>query len=171
MSRIIRFSQMFDPSEDRIAWITEDDRGETTRLWLSLRLCQRMVGALVPKVQEIRPAPTVAASDPAIQSWEQAAAMAQLEPGPPILPSAKTTTGLVQSIDIAPVNGEFLLTLHFGEGEQRSLALTAVEMRQSLTVLYRLYRAAEWPLDVWPGWVSGEDALTQSGPETPSRIN
>ena len=47
-----------------------------------------------------------------------------------------------------------MLALDFGEPEPPTIGLAFPEVRQMLTVIYRLYVAANWPLDIWPAWIS-----------------
>ena len=154
MSRIHKFSLVYDADEDRLALDTEDLEGVTTRLWLTQRLCRGLVGALLPMLQANalqRVAPEHLAT---LQSWEQAAAMAEFGKIPPVKPQAESTAGLVKAVHIQPSDDGLVLTFDFGAGEHRVIGLAQAEVRQTLTVMHGLQKAAAWPLDLWPAWIT-----------------
>ncbi len=158
MSRIHKFSMVYDGDEDRLALDTEDLEGVTTRLWLTQRLCRGVVGALLPllKTEALqRASPEHLAT---LQSWEQAAAMAAFGKTPPVKPGAESTIGLVRAVHIQPSDDGLVLTFDFGADEHRVVGLAPAEVRQTLTVMHGLQKAAGWPLDLWPAWISDPSA-------------
>ena len=52
-----------------------------------------------------------------LQSWEQAAAMAEFGKIPPVKPQAESTTGLVRAVHIQPSDDGLILTFDFGVDE------------------------------------------------------
>jgi hypothetical protein len=159
MAEIRKISLVYDPAEDRVACDTEDMEGATTRLWLTRALCQALVEAVLPM---LRPAATQVARplhEAAVQSFEQAAAMAGLGRAPGVETRPQTVTGLVRALKISPSDTELSFTFEFGEGEVRVVKLGQAETRQALGVMHRLSEAAGWALDVWPAWIVG------SGPD------
>jgi hypothetical protein len=167
MARIRRFVPDYHPREDRMVFVTEDADGVATRLWLTRRLCDRLVPHLVSHVEGTQAASST--PDRLVQSWEQAAALAQLVKSPPV--PAPSSGGLVEAVNVRSVKGECILTFAFGAGETRVLDLTLVELRQMLGVLHRLYLAAEWSGEIWPDWVSGETAARPADPDAATRLN
>jgi hypothetical protein len=155
MSRIQKFSLIYDPLQDRIAWIAEDREGATTRLWFTQRICRSLVAALLPRLETATTAPDLPPEHKAtVQSWEQAAAVAQHVPVPPVVQTPQTAGGLVHTIQFRPTTEGFVLILRFGQAEERRIGLTMAELRQTLNALYGLYVKADWPLDIWPSWIS-----------------
>jgi hypothetical protein len=155
MAEVRKFSLVYDPAEDRLAWDLEAVDGATARLWLTQRLCRGLAEALLKMVP-------VAATPPeappqrraAVQSWEQAAAMAQFGKVAGVTPQPRSLTGLVSAVHIRPVGERLDLTFDFGEGEQRTLGVDPPALRQLLGVMRRLYAGAGWPMDVWPSWTA-----------------
>ena len=86
MIQIHRFSLLYDMAEDRMALDAEDIQGATTRLWLTQRLCRGLVKALIPMLRQTAHRPTAAENEGAVQSWEQAAAMASFGKVPNVQP-------------------------------------------------------------------------------------
>jgi len=157
MTQIHRFSLLYDMAEDRMALDAEDVQGATTRLWLTQRLCRGLVKALIPMLRQTPHRPVAAENEAAVQSWEQAAAMASFGKVPNVKPRPEAQTGVVRAAHITPSSEGVGLSFDFGPDHTRTLALGHAEVRQMLAVLYRLSAAADWPLDLWPAWI-GEPA-------------
>lgn len=165
MSKIQRFSLIYDVAEDRIAWDSEDTEGATTRLWLTQRLCRGMVGAILPmlQVEPAAPEPVAIQRQAAVQSWEQAAAMADFGKVPGVRPRPQTVVGLVKAIHIRPSADRLDLTFDFGADDSRTIGASQPAVRQMLTVLHRLHGVAGWPMDIWPAWIEGPQGPPQTG--------
>ena len=154
MAQVHRFSLVYDTAEDRLAWDLEAVDGATARLWLTQRLCKGLAEALLRMVAAAAPPEAPPQHQVAAQSWEQAAAMAQFGKVPGVTPQPSALTGLVRTVHIRPVGERLDLTFEFGEGEQRTVGVDPPALRQLLGVMRRLYAAANWPMDVWPGWTA-----------------
>ncbi|HWA63350.1 MAG TPA: hypothetical protein VG939_18380, partial [Caulobacteraceae bacterium] len=154
MSEIQKFSLVYDPAEDRIALDTEDDGGATMRLWLTQRLCRGLVGAFAPAVQKSLGAEIPPQHEAAVQAFEQAAAMQDFGKVAGVQPKAGSTVGLVHTVHITPTTAGFTLAFEFGQRRSVPIGLGVAQARQTLAVIYQLYVAAGWPLDVWPGWIA-----------------
>lgn len=154
MTQIHKFSLVYDPNEDRLAWDGEDTQGATTRLWLTQRLCRGLVNALVPMLKTAAPQAVALRHPASVQSWEQAAAMADFGKVPGVQPQPQATVGLVRAVHIQPTNDIISLTFDFGAGDARTIGASQLAIRQMLAVMYRLHVAAGWPLDVWPAWIA-----------------
>ena len=153
MSQIQKFSLVYDPAEDRLACDTEATDGVTTRLWMTRRFCKGVVEAIIPLLEKSIAA-GAAEHQALVQSWEQAAAMADFGATPAVQPTAQSAFGLVQAAHLAPWEQGLTITFDFGAGDSRSMGLAFAEVRQMLSVMHKLHVAAGWPLDFWPAWVS-----------------
>ena len=158
MSQIHKFSLVYDVDEDRLALDTEDLEHVTTRLWLTQRLCRGLIGALLPMLQASALQKVGPEHLATLQSWEQAAAMAEFGKIPPVKPQAESAMGLVKAVHIQPSDDGLVLTFDFGADEHRVIGLAHAEVRQTLTVMYNLQKAAGWALDLWPVWISDPTA-------------
>jgi hypothetical protein len=151
--QLTRFSLSYDPAEDRIAWDAEAAGGALVRLWLTQRLCRELVAALTPRLP--RPAATAPAGrEAAVQSWEQAAAMASFGKTPGVTYTAEAVSGLVRTVHINPSPQNVTLVFEASEGEPAAITLDAVALRQMLAILRQLHAGAGWPLETFPAWVA-----------------
>lgn len=154
MAEVHKFSLVYDPAEDRLAWDLEAMDGATARLWLTQRLCRGLVEALLKMVPVAAPPEAPPQRQAAVQSWEQAAAMAEFGKVAGVTPQPQSVTGLVRAVHIRPVGERLDLTFDFGAGEHRTLGVAPPALRQLLGVMRRLYAGAGWPMDVWPAWTA-----------------
>jgi len=163
MAEIRKVSLLYAPAEDRLARDTEDMDGRTTRLWLTQRLCRALVTTLLPMLQKAASLRIPGEAEGAVQSWEQAAAMADFGRTPGVETKPDSVTGLVQAVHISPPAAQMTLTFDFGEGDSRVVTLTTAALRQTLSQMHRLQAEAGWPLDLWPGWIVDPAAHAAGG--------
>ncbi len=160
MSEVQKFSMSYDAGEDRIAWDAEYKDGATARMWLTQRLCKAVVEAIVPMLK-----PAVAAEAPeqhqsTLQSWEQAAAVADLGKVPPVQTQPQTLVGLVKTVNIKAEGADrLILTFDFGAPGPCVIGVNAQQLRQTLSVIHGLYVAGGWPVDIWPAWIAQPNAV------------
>ena len=73
---------------------------------------------------------------------------------PPVMPTGNSEKWLVRSLDLNWGPGQIVLVLK-GEGDQAAtIGFPTLIARQWLNVVYDLYRKADWPLTIWPDWMS-----------------
>jgi hypothetical protein len=154
MAQIQKFSLSYDPAEDRLVWDAEDKEGSTLRMWMTQRLCKAMVEATTPMVVKA----SARGGEAAVQSWEQAAAMAELGKSTPVRPQPQQLTGLIKTVNMRQSGADLVLTFDFGAPSPCTMGLKLHELRQMLAVLHRLYVSAGWPLDIWPQWIAQPEA-------------
>jgi hypothetical protein len=151
--QLTRFSLSYDPAEDRIAWDGELAGGAVVRLWLTQRLIREFIGALAPRLP--RPAAAVSPEhESAVQSWEQAAAMASFGQTPGVSYTTEAVSGLVRTVHINPTPQNVTLLFEASDGEPAAITLDAAALRQMLAILHQLHTAAGWPVAAFPPWVS-----------------
>lgn len=153
MSEIHKFSLNYDPHEDRLAFDAEDQAGATTRLWLTERMCRNLAPHLIKLLTEQSAAKAGGAVDNStVQSWAQLSAMRGFDTSTAVKLAAEAPSGLVNAVHVTPSNGRFLVKFDFGP-QSRSINFDEQALRQTLNLLARLYRAAGWPVDIWPDWI------------------
>jgi len=163
--QVHRFSLVYDADQDRIGWDTEDVGGRTLRLWLTQRLSRGLITAIVPLLQPATQHDVAAPHASTLQSWEQAAAMADFGKVPSVQTTSEASAGLMRSVQIQPTEDGMNLALDYSGPEPLTISLTSAAVRQTLTVIYRLYLAAGWPLDVWPAWISEPEPMPAAAPK------
>jgi hypothetical protein len=163
VSQIQKFSLVYDPREDRIAFDGETSDGGTARLWLTQRLCKGLVDTLPPmletKAQQALPREHKAA----VQSFEQAAAVADFGKLPGVKPRPEAQTGLVGAVHMRAQETHVDLVFEFGNGQRLTLVASRPAVRQMLFVMWRLHQLAGWPPAAWPAWIANPQAPAPSG--------
>lgn len=161
MADIQKVSLQYVVAEDRLAFDTEDADGGTARLWLTQRLCRGLVAALDPMLRRVTTLRMPDQPPETTQSWEQAAAMSHFGNIPNVQPREDGVVGLVETVRISPPAAQMTLTFEFTDGGSHPVTLTVTALRQTLSVMHRLFVEAGWPLDVWPAWIA--DPVAQAG--------
>lgn len=154
MIALERITTEYIETEDRIRLSGEAADGAPVAIWLSLRLLQRLLPALLPLLEGRR-------SDlhaGIMQGFAQQAARAELKPQAPVQVRVDSAAWLAFAVDIAPTGQAVTLTFRSADGQAAAIALGALPLRQWLGILHDMYVKAEWPLAVWPDWVR-ESAL------------
>lgn len=150
MTIIERITTEYIDTEDRIRLAGEAKNTAPVAIWLTQRLLQRLLPALLQWL-EGQNADTPRAE--ILQSFAQQAAKADLLPQTPVQVSKCHSAWLAMSVDITQSNEVIGLTFRGASDERITLTLAAKPLRQWLDILHDAYLRAEWPRDVWPAWV------------------
>jgi len=141
--------------EDRIRLAVAYADGSTHPMWLTRRLAERLVPALIKDLQaphvddEAQPAEVQAA-----QVYAQLEARVSRKPARPVQVDDSAVPTLVQEINVKTAqNGTRVLTLTCPDTEPAQLVLRPGELRQWLEVLYRAFDMGQWRKDIWPAWI------------------
>lgn len=150
--------------EDRIRMdATVAEENESFTFWLTLRMCQVLVAAMVKHLASTGVAKGVSAPADvaAVQGfYHQQAKSAKKKTAPVTIESQRTL--LVDRVQLRNTDKAIQIAFPFpDEGGQAMLPLTLQEARQWLDILYRQYQAGEWPLDVWPQWMRDDKPSEQ----------
>jgi len=153
-----RLTTEYIDAEDRLRLTGEIRPGETLVLWLSQRLLVRLLPHLFLWLEKQSSTALPAEIE---QSLEQRAASANMAVEAPVQRTGHSKAWLVEAVDMTA--GDHALRLSFRrEGEDAlSLTLSALHMRQWLTILRALWSVAEWPVGIWPEWM-GDDTKSHS---------
>lgn len=158
--KIEKITQNYDATEDRVSLNVQNASGEVVVLWLTQRLANRLATFLIGWLNE-----DFAASDRGnptsdLQAWEQQAAQAQLKADEqPVARHTARGEYLLKKVDLARNSRHFTLNFVWENGSAK-LSLTAIQLRQWLGILYKLFDKAEWPKANWPNWFAGDPAST-----------
>jgi hypothetical protein len=154
MNELTRLTTEFVPIEDRIRITGETGTDKTTvTLWLTQRLANQLVPHLCTWLEK------KTGSDmrgEIMQNFAQQAALAAMEPQPPVQASEGSISGLVRSMNIQ--TGHEGVRMTFGQADERqeedaTLTLQTKALRQWLGILHSQYLKGGWPLTVWPDWI------------------
>lgn len=157
--RIQTITTLYDPEEDRIALSVADSGPVLCKLWITRRLLQRLVPALLERLdQQIQaPAGTKPERIEAANVYAQLQARLNRRPVQHVRTQVLTQQSLINKVDIK-LDAKGAKTLTF-KGidlpEPAILALNANELRQWLEALKLAANKGQWALDVFPSWVGG----------------
>jgi hypothetical protein len=168
---IKRFTTEYVIPEDRIRLSLESTDGQMRVLWLTRRLCTRLVPQIV-KVLGKRPqiyGDAVQAPTDNAQRRSQMDALGRLENQDPVCPKGDVEEHLVTVMSMR-MNAQAIL-LDFKSGEDnliQTLPFPEAAMRQWLVMLHVAFRKGEWKDDIWPDWIVIKGR--EDGPD-PVRLN
>jgi hypothetical protein len=163
MPTATRFTTRYEMTEDRIKLLLELPEDEVQVLWLTRRLLNRMVPALVDHLGKtggagvsVDTAPLGARTAPArvaVQKFSQEAAVSAIERQPAVgsgdQKPVNNLSYVVTSIDVRISTKSMVLqSLPFGEDA----------LRQWLSILCAQYKAGDWREGFWPSWIQPVDA-------------
>jgi hypothetical protein len=147
-----RITTRYVPGEDRVRLAGEREGGGQVAIWLTRRLLQ----GLVPKLLS-PPGATPGAIAPHRElflGFAQQKALAAQVPVAPVAPPADAESWLAERAAISRSPQALTVTFESPDGQAASLLLSPVAVHQWLAIVYRAYRSAEWPLDIWPAWLT-----------------
>ncbi len=163
MNVLQRITTQYSPGEDRLRLAGEVAPGQVQVLWLTQRLLGRVVPHLLQWLEQTTPGSVQGGQTgyhvDAVQGFAQQAARAQLRLQPPVLSRSDSRQWLVGTVDVtAGPHNMALLFKGTAAPEQAQLSLSPQALHQWLGILHDQYRAAHWPMLLWPEW------MTQSAP-------
>lgn len=172
-----KLSLVYDGVEDRILLLSEDADGAICRLWLTRRMTNRVVLALVKWLGEQSASQLPQVPPATAQTWNQAAAVSQFIPSAPVdvaisspsaaaadAPASVAAEGLVRSVDVQRSGDSYMLIFHLGPEPTLASPFSAVELRQWLSILHGLYQTAGWSMEAWPSWM--ENPIATAAPNS-----
>jgi hypothetical protein len=153
MPLIASITLTYDQIEDRIHAATRLEDGQPTRFWLTQRLARRLVAALAGHLEKAEAIPLPSVRE-AVMAQEQAQAVSTLKPSAPVAATPDTPAHLVSNITLNMGPEKVELLFDSGADVKPAIVLDRTLVRQWLSLLHRQFVAAEWPLDVWPIWLT-----------------
>jgi hypothetical protein len=155
MKELQKVTVEYDENEDRIRLAGEDRDGSRSVMWLTQRLLRRLLPALIDWLGKKSLTSGLAE---AILEFEHHAALAALQPQPPVPIGGGDTLWLIQVIDLKMADD--LVALEFRgvpPGHEARFTVDSTAMRQWLSIVHMQCVRAEWPLDLWPRWMDVQD--------------
>lgn len=160
---IQRFTTEYDLPEDRIRLSVEMNDGQIQLLWLTRRLCVRLVpqvAKVLGKLPQLQGPARGAPTDNA-QRRSQLDALGRLENQDPVRGEADAEVHLITQLSMRIAKQAVILDFKAGEDDLiLSLPFPEPALRQWIVMLNVAFRRGQWGDDVWPDWISvkgGED--------------
>ena len=154
--RLLRVTTEYVPAEDRFRLSGELEGDAPLVLWLTQRLLQRLVPALLRWLEQQQGGGGLPGE--VVQGFAQQAAKAALVPQAPVRAVSGSREWRVSSVDVGGSGRGVVLRFRADEAGADAddgvlLYLEAKPLRQWLGILYEGYVKAGWPLDLWPVWL------------------
>lgn len=168
---ITQITTTYDARQDRLRLQVADDNGRHIVLWLTRRLADRVVAALIGLLEtdgsagadSVSGAPR-GKSGAVEQLMQQAAADLRFRPAPPRVPARASEERLLTAISLRGNGKTLALDFRWGQPADQeagaSMMIGRVRLRQWMRIMYRVYLKSGWPIDHWPQWIS-DDAATR----------
>lgn len=152
MQILINLSTAYDATEDRLRLTGAVREGRSHLMWMTRRLADQAVVALLRRVEREPAVPedprSIGDGASLVRQQEAKAALGGVRGA--WLPPADRGW-LVTSLNLSPRPDGVLLT--FAGGDHRlAFPLSFVGTRQWLSVLHAAYQAGGWDCASWPGW-------------------
>ncbi|MFA5678998.1 MAG: hypothetical protein WC953_11445 [Pseudomonas sp.] len=154
-----RLTTVYNALEDRVQISGQTASGEVIVIWVTQRLLNRMVVALIEWLeQQDSPVPRA----DLLHSVKQARAINQLaeqarqEGGEPVSSAAASSSWLAVSVDVQRRVDQLVLVFKAASeagASQAALPLSALALRQWLNILLQACVHGEWSTAVWPDWM------------------
>lgn len=144
--------------EDRMRMAARLDSNGQIIFWLTLRHCQRLLPALVKCLEGKNRTESAVETSLAHSFRQKVAEWGQKEKpsAEPVLPSGKERSLLPQRVTVVCGEKGVAMSFPLEDGKKNAkLLMSFHELRQWLGILYRQFKQAEWPLDMWPDWFTG----------------
>jgi hypothetical protein len=157
--RVKSITTDYDQDEDRIFLAVVDSKNNRCKLWLTRRLTERLISALVQgltiRTEQDQAVPPAAME--AAQVYAQLEARISQKPSTPVQVDDSATQGLVHQIKVKTAENDVrVIEFHYKAAGQSAppveLVLTPAELRQWLEVLRKTTVKSQWREDIWPEW-------------------
>jgi hypothetical protein len=155
LQKILTITTEYDENEDRIRFTVANTDQQAFVMWLTRRLAERMVPALVAGIK-----PKELDEDTPPQAVQAAQVYAQLEarlarkPAQAVQAPSYAPQGLIREINVkTAVNGARVLTFRADDMVPAQLVMSSKEQRQWLEMLRLGFHKGQWRKDVWPNWI------------------
>lgn len=147
----------YSPLEDRIRMTAERNDGNPQGYWLTMRMSSQLVRTVCRQLEKNDNEGGQRLDQGTRHAVQQQAAEWQYKPSEPVQASGEVPMITPASIDVAFSADRTALLFPAEKDCKASLQMNRMELRQWLSILYRMFRNAGWPLDAWPAWFSGSN--------------
>lgn len=153
---LTRITTRYVAVEDRVRLAGERVGGSQVAIWLTRRLLQGLVPKLLssPDAAPGAAPGVIPAHRELLLGFAQQKALAAHVPVAPVAPPAEAESWLAERAAISRSPQALTITFESADGQAASMLLTPAAVHQWLAIIYRAYRSAQWPLDIWPAWVT-----------------
>lgn len=153
---IVRITCGYDIAEDRLRIAVLDSQGMSLGLWLTRRLANRLISALLGLLND------GGADSNILQAWQQEVAVAAREAAEPVQVGSDQEFFLITAIDLNKTPDTFRIVFRWQETVGAAISFAPTELRQWLDVLHEQFRQGEWSDPLWPDWITAKAGSQES---------
>jgi hypothetical protein len=146
-----KITMAYSEDEDRISISAVLRDGGTARIWLTQRMANRLIPALI---NAIKPRHKDPAYVDIIAGVSLTKAIARQEPQAPVSAKEPGHEWLVSKIDLQMPTSGAVVIFYGTAGQSARIGFNFDLLRQWLSILQRVYAAAEWRGADWPDWMA-----------------
>jgi hypothetical protein len=161
---LTKITTKYNELEDRVSITGLASNESVVELWASRRILIRLIPPIANWLDETKnTAPRLDnKSKKLLNDFSQHEAKTELKPEKPvnlenpnpISSGSSSNSWLIQKIDVT-YSGEFMeLSFRNKNDSAAKLVLTKLYARQWLLILHSQWMKSEWPMDIWPLWLS-----------------
>ena len=161
MTNILRITTEFSESEDRFKLTALSEQNSTYVFWLTQRLLIKLIEHCFKWLENKSAAPIETKKEDdfrlaAVQEFNQDSAEQELNHQDAVLPMIDSPNFVIQEIDITLGSDGIIFVFKEGRDNYR-LMLNHTQLRQWLHINCKLWSKAEWPMTIWPTWISSDE--------------
>jgi hypothetical protein len=157
ISHLTRITTEYVDTEDRFRITGQVEGDEVVEVWLTQRLFTRVLPHYFKWLEEQS---TSTLPKEIEQSFAQHAAKADLPQQSPVQHQPNCQKLLVQAIDISSSKEALGMRFKSSDDDAANLSLPATQLRQWLTIVRTLWQTADWPMGIWPEWMTPSESQT-----------
>jgi len=157
--KLQKITSEFIDEEDRVRVTGISEDRETIVFWLTQRLLSRLIVQFViwldkasPEFSESKTFSPRSRTD--IQGFVQQTASQSLKKEDAVIANVSSESFLVKEVDVKLNKESVLLTFRDGNKLSAQLIFSVQHLRQWLSIIYNLWQKANWPLEIWPNWIT-----------------
>ena len=168
MQTLQKITTEFVEIEDRFKLTAVSGEGEIVVLWLTQRLLGKLVDHCTKWLTQVMPdlaksAVIAKESRDQVQTFVQQSAQEEIAEEVAVVAQPQSKAFLVLEVDLKFNKNNLVIIFKSGQKVQSGLTLTIKNLRQWLSIVYKLWRKADWPSSIWPDWINtSEDSLDKS---------
>ena len=155
MLELERITVVYSEDQDRIAINAAVRDGGIARLWLTQRLANRLIPALINLIKPRHEDPTYV---DIMAGVAQQRAVARQEPQTPVKVTEPNHEWLINKIDLQMPPSGTVIIFYDASGQSARVIFQGDLLRQWLSILQRAYTGAEWRGTDWPDWMTAPEA-------------
>ena len=148
MISLQKITTQFIDFEDRVRISAVSSDNETLILWLTQRLLIRVVKRCLTFLEEETNKPTQKSKHSGGNLEKQSTSIAPIEKAVSVKKNCRSL--LIREVDLKYYQSRLSIVFRQDSENQASLELNHLQLCQLMTIIFKVWHQAEWPIEVWP---------------------